>query len=458
MSTQRSYQAERAVLSCLLHHSHLIDEVIGDVRPDDFYDHYNRELYTWLIEMRHENRTIDLITVTDYATLKAPNENHMVNLAEIMMGVAVGSNLRAYAEMVKEESCKRKAHSILMNTIAKIKNGDVDFMSYLKSGIARIENESVGVIMTYQELFDKTIADIEAHQAAGGGIVGLATGFTDLDSYMCGLRPGNLIVLGARPSMGKTILMMNIADNIAINQGKSVVVFSLEMSEKDICKRTIARLARINGERMFNSNLNEKEWEAIGAATKDIEQTKIFINDKARITVFEMRGFCRKIKNQYGLDAIFIDYLGLIGGGDDIKTETHRLASITRELKAMAKDFEVPVFCLCQLNRDSARRENKTPMLADLRDSGAIEQDSDIVIFLDREEVWKKTTTRINEADVVIAKNRNGKIGNVILTSRLEMFEFRNHAHGRTGTHSGDYRKREETKTHRSHYSDSERD
>jgi replicative DNA helicase len=458
MSNQKSYQAEIAVLGCLLHQSGLIDDVIGDLKPDDFDDHYNRQLYTWLIEMRHQQLTIDLITVSDYAASKSKDDNHMVNIAQIMMGNGVPANLRAYADLVKEESNKRKVLIVLNHTMTKIKNNESGFIEFLKTGISKIENERISEVMTYDNLFDKSVVGIEEHQATGGGIIGLSTGFPDLDGYVCGLRPGNLIILGARPSMGKTILMMNIADNIAIHQRKSVVVFSLEMPEMDICKRTIARLGKINGEKIFNANLSETEWASIAIVSKQIEGANLFINDKASISVFEMRSFCRKVKNQYGLDAIFIDYLGLIGGLVEIKTETHRLAAITRELKAIAKDFNVPVFCLCQLNRDSARRENKTPMLADLRDSGAIEQDADLVIFLDREEVWKKTTTRINEADVIVAKNRNGKIGNIILTACLEMFEFRNHAHGRTGTNSGDYRKREETKTHRSHYSEPERD
>lgn len=425
MTTQTALMAETAVIGAIMLHNDLLDDVLGELKEDDFYTHFLRRAFVAICEMRKRDPTqvIDLITLSAYMkTLNNENENELfVQLADIANYSFTSANLKHYVEMVKKESNKRKTAQLLNLSAQKIANGDEDYLDYLRTGITRIENNCPFVITPIKDLLDQVMVKLQEDCDKGGGITGLATGFYDIDDVTNGLQAGDLIILAARPSMGKTLLMLNIAENISfLNTNEPVVIFSLEMPASQIIKRSISRVSRVSGDLLFKSKLKGDDWEKMGKALEQIERSQLVINDSSRMSVYQMRSFCRKVRNEYGLKAVFIDYIGLMDGEGE--NETLRLGNISRDLKAMAKDFNVPVFVLSQLNRKIEERKDRTPMLSDLRQSGNLEQDADIVMFLDRDKDIGL------EAKLYIAKHRNGRLAEITLLLDLEHFEFKNKA------------------------------
>lgn len=425
MTTQKALMAETAVIGALLMHNDLLDDVLGELKEDDFSIHFLRRAFVAICEMRKRDPTqpIDIITVTDHIKITHKENESMVfvELAEVANYSYSAANIKAYVEMVKKESNKRKTAQLLNLSAQKIANGDEDYLDYLRNGLMKIENNCPFVVTPFKDLLDQVMVRLQEDCEKGGGITGLPTGFYDLDDVTNGLQAADLIILAARPSMGKTLLMLNIADNISfIKTNEPVVLFSLEMPASQIIKRSLSRTSRVKGDILFKSKLNGEDWEKMSLALEQMGRSKLFINDNSRMSVYQMRSYCRKIRNEHGLKAVFIDYIGLMDGEGE--NETLRLGNISRDLKALAKDFNVPVFVLCQLNRKIEERKDRTPMLSDIRQSGNIEQDADIVMFLDRDKDIGL------EAKLYIAKHRNGRLAEITLTLDLEHFEFKNNA------------------------------
>lgn len=420
----KAVMAEQAVVGAVLTTKDAWEDVAGELKEDDFHEHFCRRTFIAIGEMkkRDPNQIIDILTVADYMRM-VNNENHnevFRELAEIANNSFAPSNLKAYMEIVKKESNKRKTSTLINLTQTKIANGDEDYLDYVRKGLLSIENNTPFIVTPYQEVMDAMIKKLEEDCNSGKQVTGLATGFDDIDHYTNGLQPGDLIILAARPSMGKTLLMMNIADNIScLRTNEPVVLFSLEMPAAQISKRTLSRVSGVNGELIFKAMIEDDHWTSLMEAIQKMSNSKLFINDSSRMSVYQMRSYCRKIRNDHGLKAVFIDYIGLMDGEGE--NETLRLGNISRDLKAMAKDFNVPVFVLCQLNRKIEERKDRTPMLSDIRQSGNIEQDADLVMFLDRDKEIGK------DATLYIAKHRNGRIGEFKLSLDLDHFEFRNY-------------------------------
>ena len=423
MDTSKAFHAEIAVIGSLLTGEHSWEEIEGELKEDDFHVFYLRRAFNAIQEMKKSDSSCktDFITVSSHihATM-GENETDVFNeLANVANATFSTANLKAYAQIVKEQSNRRKTVSLLNYTAQKINNEDENYLDFLHKGLTDIENGVPFMITAYAEILDRTMARIE-QECKQDGVTGLATGFLDLDDYISGLQKGQLIVLGARPSMGKTTLMMNIADNIAcLNSNHPCVLFSLEMQESDICKRTLSRVTKIPGDQIFRGKVLAKDWGRIGKGFESLASSLLFINDRSALNVYQMRAYCRKVRNQHGLKAVFIDYIGLMDGEGE--NETLKIGNISRDLKALAKDFDIPVFVLSQLNRNIEARKDRTPQLSDLRQSGNIEQDADVILFLDRD------VEDGREATLYVAKNRNGRIGRFKLSMDASFFEFKNY-------------------------------
>lgn len=422
--TQKAYLAECNVIGSMLISLEALESVIGELLEDDFYDHFLRHVFTTIVEMkrRDSNQVIDILTVSDAMSPKnsQSNNENFCKLAEIANNTCSAVNVKAYAEIVKRESNKRKTMNLLNTITHKIGNGDEDYLDSLRHGITKIENNVPFIVRPYADILNQVVAKLDEDSKAGKELTGISTGFSDIDFYTNGLHNGDLIILAARPSMGKTMLMLNIADNIScLKQNEPVVMFSLEMPESQICKRSLARVSGVKGDLIFTGRVKGDDWQKIGAGIEKLNNSKLFINDSSRMSVYQMRSFCRKIRNEHGLKVVFIDYIGLMDGEGE--NETLRLGNISRDLKAMAKDFEIPVFVLCQLNRNIEKRLDRTPMLSDIRQSGNIEQDADLIMFLD-------TDKEKGESNLSIAKHRNGRTGDIKLSLFMDYFEFKNHS------------------------------
>lgn len=416
--------AETAVIGCLLADGESFEDIGDILKEEDFGSGSLKRIFCAIRDMRENGKTVDLITVSSFLKEKNhENENEsFFEIARIAAGTFCPSNVRLYAEIVKKDSNKRKTLFLLNRAVQKINEHDEEYMDFLRNGIAEVENSNPVAIRRYGDLLNETLQSI----GDGSSMPGISTGFMELDRHVNGLQKGNMVILAARPSVGKTIFMLNIAENISCYKTcLPVVVFSLEMSAQDLCKRSICRAARISGDLIFGTGAKNEHWEKLSKGVEKLSGSKLFLNDRSNMDINQMRSFCRKIKNEHGLSAIFVDYIGLMAGEGE--NETLRLANISRGIKGIAKDFNVPVVVLCQLNREIEKRQAKDrrPRLSDLRQSGNIEQDADIVMFLDREEKHSA------EATVIIEKNRNGRTGEFKLFARNEFFEFSNYYYGK---------------------------
>lgn len=409
-------ESENAVISCLLN-SDVYDEVSSEINGDDFSDQFLKRVFETISIMIVEKLPIDAITVSSFIKKEFYEiENDiLIRLFEISAMTCSSKNIKTYVENVKKESNKNKLKKLLNSTFEKINNGDDDYLDHVRIGISEIENNIPDKIVSYSNILEETIDEIEENSKNPNMLSGLSTGFKNIDDYTNGLQNGSMTILAAQPSKGKTMLMLNIADNIGCVQKLPVIIFSLEMPYNQLCKRSLSRFCNINSELIFKNKMTPNEWQKCSDGINMLSSSKVFINDKSAINIFQMRSYAKKIRNQNGLSAIFVDYLGLMNG--DGENETLRLGNISKGLKSLARDLNIPVFVLCQLNRDVSKRFDKKPVLSDIRGSGNIEQDADTVMFLYNDE---NSFHMLN-----IAKNRNGACGEIRIIPNFNYFEFK---------------------------------
>lgn len=422
-----SIESENAVLGCLILDNTLIDAVCSIINHDDFFNNLNAEIFKTILEMKKRNELpADILTITAKIKFEGMKESDVIILlAEKTQANFSAANAVYYAELVKAKAAKRKRLKIYHEAIRLEKNHEHEFESidFVKKEISNIEKKSTCIYHPYSTILKKTMEMIDNEITRNTKLTGIASDFESLDKLTYGFQKGDLIILAARPSMGKSMLALNIVDNIGLKQKLPVVFFSLEMTAEQLCKRTISKVARINSQNIFSGNINQRDIDKLVMFTGFLSESKVFINDKPRLSIDEIRNYCRQIQNQFGLSFICIDYLTLIAG--DGENETMRVTHISAELKALAKDFDVPVLCLSQLNRESDKRLDKRPVMSDLRQSGAIEQDADIILFLYRDNVYNSQTLKKNEAEIIIAKQRNGKTGTIMLDYDFDFCEFK---------------------------------
>ena len=415
-----SLEAEQSVLGAMLIDSRCVAEVIGMLRPDDFFLQQNKEIYEIIYTMFNYSETIDPITVLEKLKQRGNYDEKIANyLMQLMEITPTAANVVQYAAIVRDKGLMRNlavAAGDIRETVMEGAGTASEIMEAaekkiyaLRNGMSSESLEHIGKVLV--NVFERLDELSRLDQA----FPGLSTGLKDLDTKINGLNKSDLMILAARPAMGKTSLALNIALNVAKKSGKTVAVFSLEMSKEQLAMRLLSNESFVDSQKLVTGKLTEEDWMKISIASSALSQTDIRVDDNPSITVAEMNAKCRRLDN---LGLIVIDYLQLMtsaggesGGGDN---RVKVVSDISRALKIMAKELNVPVICLSQLSRSSEKRgDSKRPMLSDLRESGSIEQDADEVMFIYREDYYNPDTEEKNVAELIVAKNRHGEVGTV---------------------------------------------
>ncbi len=417
-----SVEAEQAVLGSMLIDARCVPEVIELLKPEDFYLRQNREIYETIYSMFNYSMTIDPVTVLDHMRQNGVyNENTSRNyVLQLMEITPTAANVKEYAGIVRDKSLLRRIAETAGALTALVQEGTGPAQEILEAAEQRIyairqgrnvqglEHISSVILSVYERL-----AELAASDKA---VPGLSTGLPDVDMAISGLNKSDLILLAARPGMGKTSFALNLLLHAGKFSGKTVVFFSLEMSREQLCMRLIAGESFVDNKKLVTGRLNEEDWGRIAAASAALNRTQILIDDNPSLSVADMNAKCRRVDN---LGLVVIDYLQLMtSAGGSVRQGDNRqqvVSDISRALKIMAKELNVPVLCLSQLSRGPESRSDKRPMLSDLRESGAIEQDADIVMFLYREDYYNEDSENHNLAECIIAKNRHGETRTVEL-------------------------------------------
>lgn len=415
-SMPNNIQAEAELLGAIINAPDSLINVIGFLKANDFYRTSHSIIFGAMEEMFSNNINIDLVTLKNKLGNVLDKAGGITYISELA-GSSLGKNVKEYAKIIKEKSNKRKlirTAKALMEDCYKDEDTATDLVSKVEEELFKVSLNKENRMEKFDKVLEKTVNHIEEvckNKDLSNGVTGVDTGFPDINRMTGGLQKQDLIILAARPSMGKTTLALNLGTNISKN--KVVAIFSLEMSREQLAKKVLSSNANIDLLKINTGSLDNKDWESIGMASGPLASRKMFLDDTAAATVAEMKAKCKKIKLQCGLDVVIIDYLQLITGKGESRTQ--EISQISRALKQLAKELDVTVIALSQLSRACEARTNHRPMLSDLRESGSIEQDADIVMFLYRDEYYNKGTEEKNIAECIFAKNRNGKVGTVKL-------------------------------------------
>jgi replicative DNA helicase len=407
--------AERSILGAVLLDNHVLDAALEQLRPEDFFLDQHRRIFERMVACREAGEVIDLVTLTEHLRRRGELEavGGAAYLSQLVDGVPRVSNVEHYARIVKEKALLRSlihtAHAIQQQAFEASEEAD-EILDRAESSIfqlaeARIRAGFVGV----KELVRENFIRLEKIFTEGRRITGLATGYQQLDNLTSGLQPSELIVLAARPAMGKTSLALNIAENVALRQGEPVAIFSLEMSKESLLLRLLASHARIDAHKFRTGHLSRDDWRRMTESLTHLAEAPLWIDDTGATTVSEMGAKARRLKRDKGLALLIVDYLQLITARGRFGNRQEEVASISRGLKALAKELKVPLLVLSQLTR-APERDERRPQLADLRESGAIEQDADVVMFIHRPNLFKPDMPDEEraKAELIIAKQRNG--------------------------------------------------
>ena len=416
----QSLEAEQAVLGSILIDSRCLTEVIGILRPEDFYLKQNREIYETIYTMFNFSQTIDPVTVLDkMQELGVRHDNSRDYILQLMQITPTAANAVRYANIVRDKAMLRglaDAGSDIVETVYSQVGTPAEMLETAEKKIYALRKgergdslEHIGV--TLHKVFDHLTVLSQSDSA----IPGLSTGLQDLDRKINGLNNSDLILVAARPAMGKSAFALNLGLNVAKKYNKTVAIFNLEMSREQLAMRLLSIESFVDGQKMATGKLTEDEWSKLCMASASLSQTDIRIDDNPSVTVAEMNAKCRRVDN---LGMVIIDYLQLMNGsgyGKGGDSRVNIVSEISRSLKIMAKELNVPVLCLSQLSRGPESRTDKRPMLSDLRESGAIEQDADVVLFLYRDEYYNENSEEKGVAECIVSKNRHGEVGTVKL-------------------------------------------
>ena len=435
-------EAETALLGSILMADTALDSVLIDVRlrPEDFYRDRHRAIFRAMIRLkeRPDPEPVDQVTVS--ADLKrageleeAGGEDYVYSLPEV---VPAPGRARNYARIVKDAALMRGLLATTREIQDRVYEFDGDARELLEESegrLYRVAHDQTGEVRTIEQVLNEELDRLEAVSRRGVAITGTPSGFKDLDELTGGFQPGNLIVLAARPSMGKSALVANIAENAAVDHGRSVALFSLEMSETELAQRFVASRAKLSGDDLRKGRVREDRWPKVVNATQKLASAPVFIDDSSDIGILELRAKARRLHSRHTLDLLIVDYLQLMRPEDPRLNRVEQVGQLSRGLKILSKELGIPVIAVAQLSRAVEGRSPPRPMLSDLRESGQIEADADVVIFIYRDEHYnQKTTERPGEADLIIAKHRNGPVGEVVLTFLSRYPKFANHVGERT--------------------------
>lgn len=433
-----SMEAEQSVLGALLLDNRAFDEVAELISAADFYAADHGQIFTAIALLTAAGTVADQLTVHEWMQAREIRvDDSLVYLTSLANNTPGAASAPAYARIVRERSLRRTliraAHSIIES--AQAPNGQpidalIDQAQARVLAIAESNTRGRAEFPPLADFLNEAVARIQelSERESDNDVIGLPTGFTELDRKTAGLCGGDLVIVAARPAMGKTALAMNIAEHVALSERTGVAVFSLEMPGAQLAVRMMASVAGLNQHRVRRGRLNRDEWERLAGAVERIRGARIHVDESPLVGPNELRARCRRLframKGNLGL--VIVDYLQLMEGSNAHENRTNQIGEISRALKLLAKELDVPVIALSQLNRELEKRGNKRPMMSDLRDSGAIEQDADVILFIYRDEVYDAKSEHAGEAEIIIAKQRNGPVGTVRLAFHAENTRFAN--------------------------------
>lgn len=423
-------EAEQSVLGAMFIEKGAILKAMEVLQPDDFYRDVHRVIYEAMIDLFDRAEPVDIITVADELKKRGKLEqvgglSYLTTLANL---VPTAANADQYARIVEEKAILRKLIAAATEIVARCYQAQDDvaeLVDQAEQAIFRVSQRRLTQgYVAVKDILEDVFERIEKAYAQKSNVTGVPTGFRDLDSLLSGLQPSDFVVVAARPSMGKTMFCLNIARNAAILHRVPVVIFSLEMAKEQLAQRLLCLEAGVDGQRLRTGFLLDSDWPRLSYALGRLSEAPLFVDDTPNITVMDIRARARRIKAEHDLGLVVVDYLQLVGSRGRPENRQQEISEISRSLKALARELKVPVVAASQLSRAVEQREDKRPLLSDLRESGAIEQDADVVAFIYRDEYYRKDSDKKNIAEIIVAKQRNGPTGSVDLVFVRETGRF----------------------------------
>ncbi len=432
-----SAEAEKSVLGAAMLSKDALFDVMEVVKPTDFYDENHKEIFQAMIDLNRKNAPVDALTVAE--ELKKRNSLEMVGgrayIASLSSMTPTTSNAMEYGRIVAEKASVRRLIETADDIVTKGYDGTMDanqMLDYAESGIFEISQaRQKGQYSHIRDVLVENLAIIDRAEQMDGGLTGITTGFSKLDEMTSGMQKSDLIILAARPAMGKTAFALSLARNAAVKGKASVMIFSLEMAKEQLTQRLLSMESKVDLQTLKTGRLERRDWDDLNVALDILSNSNIHIDDTAGISIMEMKSKCRRLKAEAGLDLVIIDYLQLMNPEGKADSRTQEISVISRNLKLLARELDCPVLVLSQLSRAPEQRTDHRPMLSDLRESGSIEQDADIVIFLYRDEYYnKEDTEKPGECEVIVAKHRSGPTGSVDVAWIERYTQFKDKASG----------------------------
>lgn len=427
----QNLDAEQSILGAVLLENSALNKALEMIVEEDFHRGAHRTIFAGMIELADRNEVVDQITLTDLLKTKGQLEQvgGAAYVAELVQAVPSASNIRHHCKIVREKSLLRGLIRTATEIVTKGYDGlgeSEDLLDYAEQEIFRLAQGRLGrSFVPMHQIVKESIEIVDRLFSRKERITGVPSGYRVIDDITAGLQPSDLIIIAGRPSMGKTSLALGMAEHAAIRANLTVGIFSLEMSQAQLVLRMLSSQAFLDSHALRTGQLTSENWHALCAAADRLESARIFIDDSGGLTVQQMRGKARRLKAEHGLDLLIIDYLQLMQGRSDSESRQQEISDISRSLKALAKELDIPVVALSQLSRAVENRTDKRPVLSDLRESGAIEQDADVVMFIYREEVYNPDTEeKRGTADILIRKHRNGPTGDRQLSFQEQYAKF----------------------------------
>lgn len=432
-----SIEAEQSVIGSMLLEKEAIVVATEMLRADDFYQHQYGIMFETITELYNAGKPTDLVTLQDELKRKdAPPEISGIEfLRDLLNVVPTSANIRFYAEIVAEKSLLRRMIKVTEEIADHCYAGKEKVEALMEQTEKKIfdlvQKRNTGDYVPIRDVVINVVNKIEQASKSKSTVTGIPTGFIDLDYRTSGMQPSDLVLLAARPSMGKTAFVLNLAENFAVRQNYTTAIFSLEMSKEQLVNRILSMESRVDSQTLRTGSLSDNDWDQVVESSGIIANSHLIIDDTPGISIGELRSKCRRYKLEHDLRVVIIDYLQLMtgSGGKNSDNRQQEISEISRSLKALARELNVPVIALSQLSRACESRQDHRPMLSDLRESGAIEQDADVVMFIYRDEYYNKDSEAKNIAEIIIAKQRNGPIGTVELVWLPDYTKFGNKEH-----------------------------
>lgn len=431
----QNIEAEQSVLGAILLDNSALTTTLELLDYDDFYKDSHRRIFLSMTDLFDKNEPIDIITLTDH--LKRKNDLEAVGgtgyLTALVSLVPTSANIRYHSKIVREKAMMRGLLRSVTDIASNVYDGELDveeLMDFAEKTVFDLSEKRIKAsFVTLKEVIKDSFQMIEQLYDRKETITGVASGFKALDELTTGFQRSDLIIVGGRPSMGKTAFSLNIAQHVGVNSNEPVAIFSLEMSKEQLAFRMLCSEARVDSNKIRKGFIQKDDWHNLTSAASKLAGSPIFIDDTSGMSVLEMRAKARRLKAEHGLSLVIVDYLQLMRGRGNVERREQEISEISRSLKGLAKELRVPVIALSQLNRGVESRTEKKPTLADLRESGAIEQDADVILFLYRDEVYTKDkSNKKGTAEIIIAKQRNGPTGEITLSFLTHCTRFEDHS------------------------------